>query len=145
MNGVYYDILSGRLPLSRVEVAYENAIDRAFIDFYFKHDDFFSTFDRSLYEKTILEYQKQIEDYNRCSVEEVTSRLTKDFPDVNLSFQGSSALTTLRKLAGSSGRGKTIRWILSTYEKYIRMYYPCFLMSLPPPNTWIYPARNSIS
>lgn len=129
MNGVYYDILSGRLPLSRVEVAYENAIDRAFIDFYFKHDDFFSTFDRSLYEKTILEYQKQIEDYNRCSVEEVTSRLTKDFPDVNLSFQGSSALTTLRKLAGSSGRGKTIRWILSTYEKYIRMYYPCFLMS----------------
>lgn len=129
MGFVLDKLLSGELPLDKAEDAFENAVDRAFIDFYYKHDDFFNTFDKALYEKTVTEYQEQINDYNRCSVEEVTARITEKFPDVNVRFDGDSSFTTLRKLAASTGRGKTIRSILSMYQRYIRMYYPCFLMS----------------
>lgn len=129
MGFILDKLLSGELPLNQAEDAFENAVDRAFIDFYYKHDDFFNTFDKALYEKTVAEYQEQINDYDRCSVEEVTARITEKFPDVNVRFDGDSSFTTLRKLAATTGRGKTIRTILSTYQKYIRMYYPCFLMS----------------
>lgn len=122
-------IEKGKLGTDEILKAYDWALATSFIAVYFINDSFNDDFDEASYNKTIEKYQESIRRYNSLSVGETIEKVTRRFTDPNLERSKDSPIGALRKLVMNSGRGISIRNLLSKYEDLIRMYFPCFLMS----------------
>lgn len=116
------------ISIDEIDDAFENALDNAFIQLYFR-DPYYNQFSSALYESKINSYQELIQEYNSLAVAEVTAKVTENFINPKIEHKASTPIGALRKLVASAGRGITIRNALQKYEAYFRSYFPVFLMS----------------
>lgn len=130
LKELYDGFLSQQYPLDDLEDIYECALDSSFIMLYeAETNGGISDFDSNDYEAVISSYQKLISEYSSIVVAEVIDKVTARFANPKIRYDSSTPIGELNKLCMSGGRGITIRNALKRYEKQIRTYFPCFLMS----------------
>ncbi len=120
-------VASGEIVADEMEELLEASISFGIMNLYCKNDKV-SNFVGSELNKKITDYKALIDEYRGLSISKLSYDLSKDFISNNVTMGNSGLLGGLKK-ACKTGKGITIREVLSNYSEIIMHYLPCFLMS----------------